>query len=405
MTDVLTGTRVLEVAMWAFVPSAGAVLADWGADVIKVERPGLGDPQRGILGSGFLPGGDAAVDYMVEIPNRGKRSVSIDLTTDDGLELLYRLAETADVFLTNWLPDARRRRRIDVEHIRARNPDIIYVRGHGQGVRGPDSERGGYDSSSYWSRGGIAYAVSPPDQPHPVRMRSAFGDIMGGLTLAGAIGAALYRREKTGEASVVDVSLLNVALWQLSVDVVSSKVIDSDEVFRYDPDALVQPTVGMYRTQDGRHLNLTMLESDRYWTDLCEHLGHPELIDDERFKSRDLRSQNRRECTQTLQRVFASRTRAEWRELLATTEGVWAPLAQPRETHDDPQVVANGYIPTVTTASGAEISLVASPVQFDEEAPELGRAPLMGEHTDELLHELGLTPEEIQSHRASGTIS
>ena len=209
MTDVLAGTRILEVAMWAFVPSAGAVLADWGADVLKVELPGIGDPQRAILGTGFLPGGDGDVDYMVEIPNRGKRSIAIDLTTDDGLELLYRLAETADVFLTNWLPDARRRRRIDVEHIRARNPDIIYVRGHGQGARGPEAERGGYDSSSYWSRGGIAYAVSPPEQPHPVRMRSAFGDIMGGLTLAGAIGAALYRRERTGEASVVDVSLLN----------------------------------------------------------------------------------------------------------------------------------------------------------------------------------------------------
>jgi crotonobetainyl-CoA:carnitine CoA-transferase CaiB-like acyl-CoA transferase len=404
VTEVLTGIRVLEVAAWTFVPSAGAVLADWGAEVIKVEHPVTGDPQRGLIESGFLPGDAGGVDYMIEIPNRGKRSIGIDLKNDDGRELLYRLAETCDVFLTNWLPDARRRLRIDVADIRARNPRIVYARGSGHGVRGPDAEKGGFDSSTYWARGGIGYALSPPDAEHPIRQRSAFGDVMGGLTIAGAISAALLHRERTGEPPVVDVSLLGLAVWNLSVDVVSSKLFDQADVYRYDPNALPNPTVGIYRTSDGRHLNLTLLESDRYWADLCEHVGHPELIDDERFNSHARRSENRRECTRTLREIFASRTLADWCERLATMQGVWSPLQTPRELHDDPQVSANGYLPTVTARSGTEFSLAANPVQFDEDAVHPAGAPEHGENTEEILLELGLSWDEIVEHKESGAI-
>src|SRR5712691_3556172 len=140
---VLNGVRVLEVAMWTFVPSAGAVLAEWGADVIKVEHPVTGDPQRGLINSGFLPRDAGGLDYMMEVPNRGKRSIGIDLKTGAGRELLYRLAETSDVFLTNFLPAARRSLGIEVADIRKRNPNIVYVRGSGNGQRGPDAEKGG----------------------------------------------------------------------------------------------------------------------------------------------------------------------------------------------------------------------------------------------------------------------
>lgn len=400
--QVLAGVRVLEVAAWAFVPSAGAVLAEWGAEVIKVEHPKTGDPQRALIGSGFLPAG--SVDYMVELPNRGKKSLALDLKQDAGRELLYRMAATSDVFLTNWLPGARRRARIDVEHIRAHNPSIIYARGSGNGQRGPEAERGGFDSSTYWARGGIAYALSPPELEHPVRQRSAFGDIMGGLTIAGAISAALYRREHTGEPSIVDLSLLSLALYNLSVDITSAGVFDRDEVFRYDNDALANPTVGIYRTSDGRHVNLTMLESDRYWADLCQRLGHPELVDDERFSSHARRSENRRECTGALRRIFEERTLAEWKERLAGSTGVWGPLATPREVHDDPQVVANGYLADVATREGRHIRMPTSPVQFDETPVTPRGAPAIGEDTDELLDGLGLSSEEIAEHRSAGVI-
>ena len=178
----LEGIRVLEVAQWWFVPSAGAILSDWGADVIKIEHPETGDPQRGLVTSGLVPEG--GFNFMWEQPNRGKKSVGLDLRNPDGLALLYKLAERSDVFLTSFLPEARRNLKIDVEHIRAVNPDIVYARGTGQGVRGPDAERGGYDGASYWSRGGIAMALTGAgSDEQPVMQRPAFGDSIGGMTV------------------------------------------------------------------------------------------------------------------------------------------------------------------------------------------------------------------------------
>ena len=188
MHDVMNGIRVLEVAAWTFVPAAGAVMADWGADVIKVEHPEMGDPQRGLISSGLIPGGPGAVNYIMEQPNRGKRSIGLDISTPAGLEVLYEIAKTSDVFLTSFLPQTRQKLKIDVEHIRAVNPNIVYVRGSGQGPLGPDREQGGLDGASYWARGGIANALTPAGMEWPVAPRPALGDLPGGMTIAGAMG-------------------------------------------------------------------------------------------------------------------------------------------------------------------------------------------------------------------------
>jgi crotonobetainyl-CoA:carnitine CoA-transferase CaiB-like acyl-CoA transferase len=205
MNDVMRGVRVLEVASWVFVPAAGAVLSDWGAEVIKVEPPNGGDPQRGLSSMGILPGGKG-VNFMMEFPNRGKRSVAIDLSTEGGQKLLYALAATADVFLTSYLPDVRQRLKMDVEHIREANPNIIYVRGHGFGARGPDKGKPGFDSTAYWSRGGVGDALTTPGSQRPAGQRPGFGDVLGGANIAGGIAAALFARERTGEAAIVDAS-------------------------------------------------------------------------------------------------------------------------------------------------------------------------------------------------------
>jgi crotonobetainyl-CoA:carnitine CoA-transferase CaiB-like acyl-CoA transferase len=403
MKDVLAGIRVVEVASWTFVPISGAVLSEWGADVIKVEHPSSGDPQRGLVSSGLVPGG-GGVNFMFEIPNRGKRSVGLDVSTDGGRELLYRLVETADVFVTNYLPDVRRRLRIDVDDIRARNPSVVYVRGTGQGTRGPDAGKGGFDGASFWGRAGLAMAFKDPAADWPVDQRPAFGDVMGGLTIAGGIAAALLRRERTGTPSVVDVSLLNLGLWSLGPEVTSAKLYEDVEIPTFDRDTLPNPLVGTYPTKDGRFVILVLLQADRYWPDLCQHLDRPDLLDDPRFKDGAARYEHRRECIEVLRGVFRTRTYAEWRERLQTLEGVWAPLQTPLEVHDDPQAVANGYLEPITTSTGAEFRLPANPVQFDETPPEVRGAPEHGEHTDEVLLELGLTYDEIIEHKVTGAV-
>jgi crotonobetainyl-CoA:carnitine CoA-transferase CaiB-like acyl-CoA transferase len=404
---VLDGIRVLEVAQWWFVPSAGAILADWGADVVKVEHPETGDPQRGLVTSGLVPKG--GFNFMWEQPNRGKKSVGIDIRQPGGRDVLYKLAARSDVFLTSFLPEARRKLEIDVEHIRAVNPDIVYARGTGQGVRGPDAERGGYDGASYWARGGIAMALTGAgsDEP-PVMQRPAFGDSIGGLTVAAGIAGALFKRERTGKPSVVDISLLGAAMWNISADVTMAKALAAiglgKGMPKMDRRMSPNPIVNAYRTKDRRWLMLIMLQSDRDWPDLCRHLDRPDLIDDPRFATSALRAQNKVECVETLDAIFATRTLEEWKTALATTDGVWAPIQNPGELYEDPQVLANGYLPEVELGSGDTCQLVSSPVQFDEQPLTLRHAPECGQDTEAVLLELGLDWDEITRHKESGAI-
>jgi crotonobetainyl-CoA:carnitine CoA-transferase CaiB-like acyl-CoA transferase len=262
MHQVMKGIRVLEVAQFWFVPSAAAVLADWGADVVKIEHPVRGDGQRGLASSGVSVSA-GGVDFLVQQPNRGKRSVGLDIARPEGRELLYRLAETADVFLTNFLPDARRRLGIDIEQVRARKPSIIYVRGHGQGARGPEAAIGGYDATAFWNRGGVAASLMMPEDSEPPFQRAAFGDGIGGMTIAGGIAAALFHRERTGEPQLVDVSLLGAAMWVMSPDIVAAKLLDQPKLPVGPRKSRPNPAVNNYRTKDGRWLMLVHLQSDR----------------------------------------------------------------------------------------------------------------------------------------------
>src|SRR5579863_9913921 len=201
MTLVMKGVRVLEVAQFTFVPAAGAVLADWGADVIKIEHPLRGDTQRGFINMGGVKV-DPLRHTLIEHPNRGKRSVGLDIATPEGQELLYEIAKTSDVFLTNFLPAARQKVKIDVEHIRAANPNIIYARGSAHGDKGPEREMGGFDGTAFWTRTGIGHATTPKEIEHDGYLGQgipAFGDSIGGMFIAGGISAALFNRERTGQ--------------------------------------------------------------------------------------------------------------------------------------------------------------------------------------------------------------
>ncbi len=404
MRDVMEGIRVLEVAAWTFVPAAGAVLADWGADVIKVEHPETGDPQRALITSGLIPGGAGGINFIIEQPNRGKRSIGIDIATPEGHELLLKLAETSDVFLTNFMPDARTRLKIELEDIRAANPNIIYVRGTGQGVRGPDADKGGYDSASYFARGTVAHQLTPAGSEWPIGQTAAFGDLQGGMYIAGGIAAALLRRERTGTPSVVDVSLLGTAMWAMSPGIVASKLFGISDMPRAKREDTSNPVVGVYRTKDNRFISLVFLQSDRYWSEFCTVVGRPDLIDDPRFVDSAARRENSAECVHTLDAIFAERTIAEWKQTLNGIDGVWAPLQSPLDVYDDPQAIENGYLPEVTLDDGRTFQLVANPVQFDETPTELTPAPEHGQHTEEILLEMGFDWDAIIQFKASGAV-
>ncbi|SEO54915.1 CaiB/BaiF CoA transferase family protein [Trujillonella endophytica] len=393
------GLRVVELAQWVFVPVAGALLADWGADVVHVEPP-TGDPYRGLMTQGI--GSDAGgVNVSMALANRGKRSIALDVRTERGQEVLHRMLASADVFLTNLRPGALERLGLGTEELTARYPRLVYARGHGYGARGPDADQAGYDSSAFFARGGLAHILTPPGLEYPIGQRGAMGDRNGAMALAFGIATALLRRERTGSGGVVDVSLLATAMWTLSSDVLAAL---SGTTPQPNPGRgpTPNPLVGTYRTADGRHVQLVFLEADRYWSPFCKLIGRPELIEDPRFADIHARRENSAACVALLDEEFARRTLTEWVELLRGLDAPWAPVQSVPELLDDPQVAANDYIGTVEDGDRT-YRMPNVPVQFDGRPAELRRGPEHGEHTEAVLLELGYGWDDIaalQSARA-----
>lgn len=403
MEKVLEGVKVLEVSAWAFVPSAGAVLADWGADVVKIEPPS-GDPIRGLINAGV--GGGGGPTFTWEIFNRGKRSVAMDLTQPAARDIVLKLAAEADVFLTSYLPPVRRKLGLDVDDIQAVNPGIVYAAGSGQGARGPEAEKGGYDSISFWSRGGVCASATPPDYHRPVGMPAgAFGDSISGMALAGGIAAALVRKGRTGEGAVVNVALLNTAMWAMQMSIVGAAMAAAGGLGVGSPARMTpNPLVNTYRTSDDRWVALCMLQPDVYWEGLVRAIGRDDMVDDPRFAQRDDRLTNAADFIAELEKTFASATLAHWRGALATQPGQWDVVQTVTELPNDQQVVANGFCRPIDYGDGFVLPLVSSPAQFDGQPPDLKPAPGFSADADEVLHALGMDPDAILEAKLSNAV-
>jgi crotonobetainyl-CoA:carnitine CoA-transferase CaiB-like acyl-CoA transferase len=344
---------------------------------------------------------------LIEHPNRGKRSVGIDISTAEGQQVLYELAKTCDVFLTNYLPQVRRKNKIDVEHIRAANPDIIYVRGSAFGDKGPEREAGGYDGTAFWTRSGVGYTMTPPELGGMLGQgMPAFGDSIGGMNIAGGISAALFHRERTGEATELDVSLLASAWWACGANITQG--METGVVARNampGTGSRVNPLSGNYLTSDGGTINLCMPSPTGYIRDTFEHLGLAALADDPRFaEAKDLIA-NAAAGSKLFAEAFAKQPFAYWKQHLKTMKGQWAPFQSLLELTDDEQALANDMIVEYEGADGKPYKVVRGPVQFNGEPTRATRAPQASEHTELVLMELGIDWDRIEALKAAGAIA
>jgi crotonobetainyl-CoA:carnitine CoA-transferase CaiB-like acyl-CoA transferase len=398
--DVLEGVKVVELAMYAFAPSSAAVLADWGADVVKIVPPDRADPMMGSPVAA-LPSTDVGVAFMWEILNRGKRCIGLDVSLASGRDVLIELARGADVFVTNLLPDARRRFGVEPDDLFAVNERLVYARATGHGHLGPERDRGGYDMTDFWARTGIGHAASLVSDEFVPLVGPALGDLTSGAFLAGGIAAALYRRERTGRGAVVDVSLLSSGVWVLSPGIVASQLYGIETVPRFRHAQAPNPMVAVYATRDERLIYLSGIQTEGHFEDFCRAIDRRDLLDDPRFATGADRLANAAACVAVLDQIFAERDLAQWKVALRELSTPWMVVQTAAEAALDPQVVDNHLLPAVD-GTVVRYQLVASPAQFDGEAPTLVRAPGHGEHTDEILLELGHDMDHILKLKETG---
>ncbi len=400
MEGPLSDIRVVEVANFVAAPSAGVVLADFGADVVKVE-PLRGDTWRGMTRPPKLGPGAPNLDYGFQVDNRGKRSVAVALDIPEGASLVRRLVSEADVFVCNLLPHRQRRYGLDWATLRGVNPRLVHATFSGYGTSGPDALRPGYDVTAFFGRGGVTAAMTDPGMVAPMP-RPAQGDHAAGLALALGIMAALRLAERTGEGQAVDASLLGTAAWTMATDL-SAVLVDGREPTKRDRHHLISPLANRFVCDDGLWILLTMPEL-HWWPRFCDAFGHPDWVTDPRFETLKSRFDNMPALIDLMDAEFATRPRDEWGRIFDAAGLIWGPASTLSELASDPQAAAAGLFPTVEHSAGS-FRTVAVPVHIEGAViGPRGLAPDVGQHTAEVLEAAGLTPGEVSALAAAGVV-
>ena len=397
----LEGIKVIDFSTWAFAPGAAALLGDWGAEVIKIEDPATGDPHRGLV---TVAGAEVPdINFPWEFDNRNKRGMAVDLRTEKGKEIIHRLIEQADIFISNLQTAAIKKLGVDYETLSKINPKLIYAHATGYGEKGPEATRAGYDYAAFWARGAIMRQIGEPDSPPPMAL-PGLGDSTGSITLAAGIVLALLVRERMGIGQEVNVALLGTALWCNGISVVGAGVIE-EEMERRSRKDWPNPLYNSYECKDGKWMMLVCLQSDRYWSDFCQVVGLDELEHDPRFENLIKRAENCQELISILDQTFLTRDRDELGKAFDEKEILWTPVQTFKEAVNDPQALENGFIVEVEHPIHGTFKNVTSPVQLSKTPGSIRTvAPELGQHTEEILLEMGYNWDDITAFKDAKAI-
>lgn len=395
---LLQGLKVVEFASYIAAPGAAGIMADWGAEVIKVERP-EGDPMRHVFGDAksALSG-----NPTFGLDNRGKRAVVLDTSKPEGREALTRLANDADIFLTNVRPASLKRAGLDDETLRAANPRLIYAVVTGYGLEGPDAAKPGFDVTAFWSRAGVAH-MHAPKGTDPFILRTGVGDHTTSLATVAAILAAVYEREKTGVGRLVQTSLLATGVYTVGSDMAVQLAFGKLASNR-PRSAPFDPVANFYKSRDGHWFVINPRGASKDWQLLSAACGRPDLPEDERFLTSRLRKDNSPTLVAEFDKAFGDLDFDEIARRLDEVDLVWAPVQTPAQVAADPQVAAAGALIEVEDGQGATYRSPAAPARFPgADATVRPAAPSLGQHTREILAEVGYSTAEIEAMLAAGS--
>jgi crotonobetainyl-CoA:carnitine CoA-transferase CaiB-like acyl-CoA transferase len=399
---MLAGVKVLDVASFIAAPAATTIMADLGADVIKIEPPGTGDPFRHLRNSPGNPPSD--VDYAYLVDNRNKRGLALDLKTAEGRSALYRMAETADVFVTNLPLPARGRLKVAYDDLKPLNERLIYASLTAYGETGPEANNTGFDSTALWARTGLMDMVRPTPDSAPARSLPGMGDHPTAVALFGAIMSALYKRERTGKGSMVSTNLLANGLWSNAIHV-QAMLCGAEFKRRPARENATSALHNLYRTSDDRWMHIVVIPEDKRWPVLCEAIGRSDLIADDRFAVKEIRHSNTSALIGILDAVFTTKTLAEWRAILDKAGISYGIVAALTDIPTDVQMQASDALTPIDNPEVPTGLTVNSPVWIDGETKRAPAAPpAIGEHSREVLTDYGFESGEIEAMISAGVV-